>query len=115
MIGYSISVKLNELKLIYEEYISKYNDKIIKKWEDNAKCIVLCMLYNKTQKYYIIFKNTYKCTCSYVQKIKNMYTKFVIVFISRHKWLDMEEETSNVSIICVNDYIKTDKASYYKL
>lgn len=30
MIGYSISVKLNELKLIYEEYISKYNDKIIK-------------------------------------------------------------------------------------
>lgn len=49
MIGYSISVKLNELKLIYEEYISKYNDKIIKKWEDNAKCIVLCMLYNKTQ------------------------------------------------------------------
>lgn len=44
-----------------------------------------------------------------------MYTKFVIVFISRHKWLDMEGETSNVSIICVNDYIKTDKASYYKL
>lgn len=98
MIGYSISVKLNELKLIYEEYISKYNDKIIKKWEDNAKCIVLCMLYNKTQKYYIIFKNTYKCTCSYVQKIKT-YTKFVIVFISRHKWLDMEEETSNACIM----------------
>lgn len=44
-----------------------------------------------------------------------MYSKFVIAFISRDKWLDMEEETSNVSIICVNDYIKTDKASYNKL
>ena len=51
----------------------------------------------------------------YVQKTKNMYTKFVIVFISRHKWLVMEGETSNVSIICVNDYIKTYKASYNKL
>jgi len=27
----------------------------------------------------------------------------------------MEGETSNVSIICVNDYIKTYKASYNKL
>ena len=105
MIGYSICVKLNELKLIHEEQISKYNDKIITIWEDNAKCIVLCMLYNKTQKYYMIFKNTYKCTCKCVQKIKNMYAKFVIVFILRHKWLDMEGETSNVSIICVNDLL----------
>lgn len=69
-----------------------------------------CTMYviQQNTKYYIIFKNTYKCTCSYVQKIKNMYTKFVIAL--SHKWLDMEEETSNVSIICVNDYIKTDKA-----
>ena len=88
---------------------------IITIWEDNAKCIVLCMLYNKTHKYYMIFKNTYKCTCKCVQKIKNMYAKFVIVFILRRKWLDMEGETSNVSIICVNDYVKTDKASYNKL
>ena len=51
----------------------------------------------------------------YAQKTKNMYTKFVIVFISRHKWLVMEGETSNVSIICVNDYTKTYKASYNKL
>lgn len=41
MIGHSISVKLNELKLIYEEYISKYNDKIIKKWE----CKMYCTMY----------------------------------------------------------------------
>ena len=85
MIGYSISVKLNELKLIHEEQISKYNDKIITIWEDNAKCIVLCMLYNKTQKYYIIFKNTYKCTCKCVQKIKNILSSkyyFSVLMIS---------------------------------
>lgn len=72
------------------------NDKMMQ------KCMVLFMCWyicNKTQKYYMLFKNTYTCIYKVLRNIKNMYTKFMIIFIARDKWLDMEGETSNLSII----------------
>lgn len=45
-----VSVKLNELKLIYEEYISKYNDKIIKKNEKIMQNVLYYVCYTTNTK-----------------------------------------------------------------
>lgn len=53
------------------------------------KCMVPFMyIYNKRQKYYMLFKNTCTCICKCVKKIASTYTKFMIIFISgKRKWL----------------------------